>query len=87
MFALSLALVSGLFLFKVANLEKIMFWLFLAGNALYYISGIALAFIFKDNRAFCKYLCPITVFLKPMSYFRFCASAVTRVNAFIAASA
>ncbi len=49
MFALSLALVSGLFLFKVANLEKIMFWLFLAGNALYYISGIALAFIFKDN--------------------------------------
>lgn len=69
MFALSLALVAGLFLFKVANLEKNMFWLFLAGNALYYISGIALAFIFKDNRAFCKYLCPITVFLKPMSYF------------------
>ena len=69
MFALSLALVSGLFLFKVANLEKNMFWLFLAGNALYYITGIALAFIFKDNRAFCKYLCPITVFLKPMSYF------------------
>ena len=30
---------------------------------------IALAFLFKDNRAFCKYLCPITVFLKPMSYF------------------
>lgn len=29
----------------------------------------ALAFVFKDNRAFCKYLCPITVFLKPMSYF------------------
>ena len=22
-----------------------------------------------DNRAFCKYICPITVFLKPMSYF------------------
>ena len=43
--------------------------LFLAGNVLYYIAGIALAFIFKDNRAFCKYLCPITVFLKPMSYF------------------
>ena len=43
--------------------------LFLAGNVLYYIAGITLAFIFKDNRAFCKYLCPITVFLKPMSYF------------------
>ena len=43
--------------------------LFLAGNVLYYIAGITLSFIFKDNRAFCKYLCPITVFLKPMSYF------------------
>ena len=69
MFALSLALVSGLFLMKAANLEQIMFRLFLAGNVIYYISGIALAFAFKDNRAFCKYLCPVTVFLKPMSYF------------------
>ena len=69
MFILSLALVSSLFLMKAANLEQIMFWMFLAGNALYYIAGIALAFAFKDNRAFCKYLCPITVFLKPMSYF------------------
>ena len=69
MFVLSLALVSGLFLMKIANLEQIMFWLFLAGNALYYIAGAALAVAFKDNRAFCKYLCPITVFLKPMSYF------------------
>ena len=69
MFALSLALVSGLFLMKVAHLEQIMFWLFLAGNALYYFAGIALAFAFKDNRAFCKYLCPVAVFLKPMSYF------------------
>ena len=69
MFALSLALVSGLFLMKVAHLETIMFWLFLGGNAFYYIAGIALAFAFKDNRAFCKYLCPITVFLRPMSRF------------------
>ena len=28
-----------------------------------------LAFLLQDNRAFCKYICPITVFLKPMSYF------------------
>ncbi len=56
---------------KVAHLEKIMFYLFLLGNAFYYIVGIALAYIFKDNRAFCKYLCPITVFLKPMSYYSF----------------
>ena len=69
MFVLSLSLVSGLFFMKVAHLEKIMFSLFLLGNAFYYIAGIALAYIFKDNRAFCKYLCPITVFLKPMSYY------------------
>ena len=60
---------TGLFLMKTAHLEQIMFWLFLAGNVLYYAAGIALAFACKDNRAFCKYLCPITVFLKPMSYF------------------
>ena len=69
MFLLSLALVSGLFLMQVAHLEQIMFWLFLAGNTLYYLVGIVFAFLFQDNRAFCKYLCPITVFLKPMSYF------------------
>ena len=69
MFFLSLALVSGLFLMQVAHLEQMMFWLFLAGNALYYLVGIVFAFLFQDNRAFCKYLCPITVFLKPMSYF------------------
>ncbi len=31
--------------------------------------SIILAFAFKDNRAFCKYICPITVFMKPMSFF------------------
>lgn len=69
MFVLSFALVAALFLTHAANLERIMFWLFLGGNVLYYAVGIILAFAFKDNRAFCKYLCPITVFLKPMSYF------------------
>lgn len=68
-FAAALALVAGLFLVRAANLERIMFWLFLGGNLIYYSSGIALAFAVRDNRAFCKYLCPITVFLKPMSYF------------------
>ena len=71
MFILSLALVSGLMLIKIANLEQIMFRLFIVGNVLYYILGIGLAFVLKDNRAFCKYLCPVTVFLKPMSYFSF----------------
>ncbi len=68
-FAVSLIFVAALFLANVGGLEKIMFWAFLIGNILYYGVGIALAFAFKDNRAFCKYICPITVFLKPMSYF------------------
>ena len=66
-FALSLLFVGALFVFQAPGKEKIMFWSFLIGNALYYGVGIALAFVLKDNRAFCKYLCPITVFLKPMS--------------------
>lgn len=68
-FAISLIFVVTLFLAKVGNVEKIMFIAFIIGNILYYASGIILAFALKDNRAFCKYLCPITVFLKPMSYF------------------
>ena len=68
-FAASLVFVSALFLAKVGHIEEIMFWAFIVGNVLYYALGIALAFAFKDNRAFCKYICPITVFLKPMSYF------------------
>ena len=68
-FLLSLIFVSTLFLCKFGNIEKIMFWAFIIGNCLYYAVGILLAFLFKDNRAFCKYICPVTVFLKPMSYF------------------
>ena len=66
-FALSLLFVGALFVFQAPGKERIMFWSFLIGNALYYGVGIALALAWKDNRAFCKYLCPITVFLKPMS--------------------
>ena len=61
--------VCSLFIFKVANLNSIMFYLFILGNIIYYIIGISLAFYLKDNRAFCKYVCPITVFLKISSYF------------------
>lgn len=68
-FAGSLIFVACLFLAHVGNLERIMFRAFIIGNLLYYASGIGLAFWFKDNRAFCKYICPVTVFLKPMSYF------------------
>lgn len=68
-FVISLIFVATLFLSKVGNIERIMFWSFIVGNILYYAIGILLAYLFKDNRAFCKYICPVTVFLKPMSYF------------------
>lgn len=68
-FMASFLFVAALFLAKAGNMERIMFWAFIIGNAAYYALGIALAIMLKDNRAFCKYICPITVFLKPMSYF------------------
>ena len=68
-FAIAFIFVAALFLAHVRNIERIMFWAFIIGNILYYATGIILAFAFQDNRAFCKYVCPITVFLKPMSYF------------------
>jgi len=44
-------------------------WWFLAGNAAYYAAGIALAAVLRDNRAFCKYLCPISLLMKAGSRF------------------
>lgn len=70
-FSLSLLFVGVLFVFCVPNLNKIMFWSFIIGNILYYVTGILLAVAFKDNRAFCKYICPITVFLKAAGYFAY----------------
>ncbi len=68
-FVASLLFVATLFWLRVDNLVEIMWWSFIIGNLLYYLVGIALAYLCRDNRAFCKYICPITVFLKPMSYF------------------
>lgn len=42
-------------------------WWFLGGCALYYSAGIALAVTLRDNRAFCKYLCPVSVLLRNAS--------------------
>ena len=69
LFVLVLVFVSALFIFKVNRIDMIMFYMFIIGNAIYYIVGILLAYYLKDNRAFCKYVCPITVFLKMSSYF------------------
>jgi len=68
MFGLSLGVVVLLISLGKANTTN-MFYLFVVGNVLYYVVGILLALVLKDNRAFCKYICPITVFLKPMSYY------------------
>lgn len=69
LFLLSLIFVAMLFILKVPNINNIMLLSFIIGNLIYYGVGIMLALVLKDNRAFCKYVCPITVFLKPASYF------------------
>ena len=71
MFIISFLFVVSLFIFKVQNIEKIMFYAFIIGNIIYYLTGISLATLLKDNRAFCKYICPVTIFLKPASYFSY----------------
>lgn len=43
-----------------------MIWMF-AGNAVYYLLGIPLAFIFKDRRMFCKVICPVSLVMIPTS--------------------
>ncbi len=43
--------------------------LMLIGNVFYYIAAVGLAFKYKDNRAFCKILCPIPTLLKTTSRF------------------
>ncbi|MBI9044103.1 MAG: 4Fe-4S binding protein [Anaerolineaceae bacterium] len=66
-FALSLLLILVLwFLFdyRIEEGSRIEVYWLLAGNALYYASAILLAYYLKDNRAFCKYLCPIPVIQK-----------------------
>ena len=68
-FGVSLVFVGLLFILQIPDKEEIMWWSFIVGNILYYIIGIVLAYRCKDNRAFCKYICPITVFLKITSKF------------------
>ncbi|EHP89124.1 4Fe-4S binding protein [Methanotorris formicicus] len=48
--------------------DKELLW-FIVGLAIYYSFGISMAFLFKDNRAFCKYFCPIPVLQKILGRF------------------
>lgn len=43
-----------------------MIWM-LVGNGIYYLIGIPLAFILSEKRAFCKYVCPVSLVMKPSS--------------------
>lgn len=66
-FALSLGLVLWLWFGlnvrpEVQSFTEL-YWL-IGGNLLYYALGIGLAFGLRDNRAFCKYVCPIPVLQK-----------------------
>mgnify|MGYP006955565531 FL=1 len=61
-FGASLVFVSLLFILKVPNKEEIIWRSFIIGNILYYAVGIAIAYKCKDNRAFCKYICPLQFF-------------------------
>jgi polyferredoxin len=72
-FVFSILLVLALWFFfqyrpKMGQSELV--WL-VGGNTFYFASSIILAFMLKDNRAFCKYLCPITAILKITSRFAF----------------
>ena len=76
-FTASLVFVASLFLAKVGNIERIMFWAFIVGNLAYYAVGIALA-VLKPMSYFslvrikcdkdkciscgkCKQVCPMDV--------------------------
>lgn len=71
-FALSLGLVLvlwwGLNLRPQEQSMTELYWL-LGGNILYYAVGIVLAYVLQDNRAFCKYVCPIPTLQKITSRF------------------
>jgi ferredoxin-type protein NapH len=71
-FGFSLALVLFLVFvigFREGAAGKTAVMWFITGNILYYSIGIGLAYFLKDNRAFCKYICPVSVPLKVTSRF------------------
>ncbi len=70
--AASLALVCGLYYFSslgAAGLKAVELEWLIVGNAIYYFLAVVLAIGLKDNRAFCKYICPVPVTQKILSRF------------------
>lgn len=69
-FVLSLGLVASLVIvFGYRPRHWTPLWWLVTGNLLYYASAIPMAYLLKDNRAFCKYLCPVAVLMKLGSRF------------------
>ena len=71
-FGLSLALVLLLVFvvgFRNGAVGKTAMTWFVVGILAYYAIGISLAYAFRDNRAFCKYVCPVSVPLKVTTRF------------------
>lgn len=69
-FLLSVALVAALvFFFAYRPQHWTPLWWLLAGNLFYYAAAIPMAIVLKDNRAFCKYLCPVAVLMRLGSRF------------------
>ena len=71
-FALSLGLVLFLWFgtgYRVQDQSITEVWWLLAGNVFYYLTAIGLAVTLQDNRAFCKYVCPIPIVQKITSRF------------------
>lgn len=76
-----ITLIVTLFIwFTVRNLpyDQVMVIYFITGNVIYYLVGIIMAVIMKDNRAFCKYACPIAVLMKITSRFSLIKVAISR---------
>jgi ferredoxin-type protein NapH len=71
-FSFSLGLVLLLwyvFGYRVGATGTAAIYWFVIGNLLYYAVGIGMAYTLEDIRAFCKYVCPVTVPLKLTSRF------------------
>jgi ferredoxin-type protein NapH len=71
-FILSLGLVLVLWVgmnYRIQERSMVELYWLIGGNVLYYAIGVVLAYTLQDNRAFCKYICPITVLQKITSRF------------------
>lgn len=72
--ALSLSVVIPLYMIFALSfnpwngyINKIeMKWMFIS-NCIYYVIAIPMAFALSDRRAFCKYVCPVSLVMKPAS--------------------